>query len=78
MPVRHREAPSDAQFEELKRALSIVLGDYEKDSHLPKQVVRALLDLVGLMLLHAPDNPDEARVIDMYVQLDELLMQAIP
>ena len=28
-----------------------------------------------MLLLHAPDSADEARLIAMYVELDELLME---
>lgn len=78
LAVRHRKLPSELEFatliEETERELSMCVNS----ASVPKEIVRGLLDVVSMILLHAPDNENEQRLIEMYVDLDELLMRLIP
>ena len=78
MPIRHRKAPDEKAFQVLMSALTTELGTSSESAEIPKRLARRLLDLVGLMLIHAADNPDEGRVIDLYVEIDEMLMAEMP
>lgn len=78
MVVRHREIPSGGLFEAVLAQADQLLGEFEGKDHLPKSVVRTLLDLTSLVLIHLVDSPDEAKLMDMYLEINELLMLRIP
>ena len=78
LAVRGRRLPTQLEFERLLEAMEHQLSLYADTEAIPKDVVRGLLDLVSMMLMHAPDNEDESRLIEMYVEIDELAMRLIP